>query len=103
MKSSHDLDVWLAARATELASDGVTAVAGRGASMPGRPLATWISFETSSSSGRAVLWSTGRFEMDALSSSGERLCRTEREVTNAAELDDALTHLTEHLLGAARH
>ena len=103
MKSSHDLDAWFTGHASELATSGVTAVTGRGASMPGRPLATWISFETARASGRAVLWSTGRCEMDALSSSGERLCRTEREVTNAAELDDALTHLTEHLLGAARH
>ena len=102
MKSSHDLDAWFTGHASELATSGVTAVTGRGASMPGRPLATWISFETAHSSGRAVLWSTGRCEMDALSSSGERLCGTEREITSAAELDDALTHLTEHLVGAAR-
>jgi hypothetical protein len=103
MKSSHLLDVWLASRASGLASTGVAAVTGRGPSMRGQPSATWISFETARSSGRVVLWSTGRCEMDALSSNGDRLCATEREVTSAADLDDALTHVTAHLLGAARH
>jgi len=94
MSGSHSLERWLVSREAELASAGVTATAGRGPMMAGRPSSTWISFETARSAGRLVLWSTGRCQLDASSYDGTKLCATEREVATAGELEDALLQVT---------
>jgi hypothetical protein len=100
--SSHALDRWLVSRAGAFGAAGVTATTGRAPVIAGSPAATWISFETPRSTGRLVLWSTGRCQVDASSKDGTRLCATERKVTGSVELDDALTSLTEQLGGFPR-
>jgi hypothetical protein len=102
MSGSHVLDRWLESHGPELRTAGVSAVAGRAPAFLGRPSATWISFETARAAGRAVLWSSGRCQLDATSTDGSRLCATERIVTTSAELDDALGMFTGHLRLAPR-
>ena len=100
MTTSHSLERWLASCEAELTAAGVTATGGRGPMMGGSPPPTWISFETARSAGRAVLWSTGRCQLEASSYDGIRLCATERDVATSLELDDALRYLTGRLVGA---
>jgi len=102
MAGSHLVDRWLEAHEQDLWTSGITGVAGRAPSLAGRPAATWVSFQTSGSVGRAVLWGSGRCQLNATSSDGSRLCAEERTVTTTAQLDDALVMLTGHLRLPAR-
>ena len=97
MSGSHALDGWLASHELALRGVGISAVTARAPAFLGRPSATWISFETGRSVGRAVLWSSGRCQLDATSTDGTVLCATQRTVATGAELEDALAELTGHL------
>jgi len=103
MAVSHALDGWLASHDTRLRAGGITAVAARAPAFLGRPSATWISFETGRSTGRAVLWSSGRCELNARATDGRSLCAEERTITTSAELADALGMLTDQLSAVPSH
>lgn len=93
----HDLDRWLARHGSALAAAGIATDVGRGPEVDGRPSATWLSFDTSASHGRVVLWSTGRCQVHVSANDSTSLCKTDETITTTAQLDAAMSTVTGHL------